>query len=143
MSARDDPDAVAAAQADLRTAAAELAEAETTRQAARQELARERDRQRTANDARERRLRLRDRLENRRRDARGALADRVASQLARARDAIPAWDDADADAEFALAVARVAAVRAPVIVVDGPFRTAVQARACLDGPVVLASAVGV
>lgn len=139
VAARQDADAIAAAQADLRTAAADLAEAETAHHAARQELARERDRQRAANDARERRLRCRDRLENRQRDARRHLAERESPRLVHALDALPDWPNADDGARHALAAARIAAVRAPVVLVDGPFRTPAQARACLDAPVVLAS----
>lgn len=132
-----DPERVEAAQSSLRDAAAELAAAETAHHAARQELARERDRQRAANDARERRLALEDRLENRGRAARRELADREATRIRRALDAVPDWDGASDDARLALAIARTAAVRAPVVVESGPFRTPGQARACLAAPVVL------
>ncbi len=139
VAARDEPDAVSDAQSELRTAAAELAAAETDHHAARQELARERDRQRAANDARERRLRLQDRLENLRRDARQELADREGGRIDRALDAIPRWPDAIPDSRLALAVVRTASIRSPVVIVDGPFRTSVHARACLAAPVILAS----
>lgn len=132
-----DVDAMTRAQSSLRTAAAELADAETTLHAARQELARERERQRAANDARERRLELEDRLGNLRRAAREELVDREAARLRRALDAIPDWPHAVADARLALAIARNAAVRVPLIVESGPFRTPGQARACLAAPVVL------
>jgi len=130
-------DTVGDAQAKLRTEAAALAEAETALQTAREELALERDRQRAANDARERRLRLQDRLENLRRDARRTLAVDEAARTERALDAIPDWPEASADARYALALARNAHCRAPVVVTDDPFRTAVQARACLAAPVIL------
>lgn len=139
VAAREGSADVESARADLRSAAADLAAAETTREAAHQTLERERTRQRAANDARERRLHLRDRLENHRREARRDLAARIAPALERAHDSLPRGSTADETAGFALAVARIAALRAPVIVVDGPFRTAMQARACLDAPVVLAS----
>lgn len=132
-----DPERVASAQASLRDAAAELAEAETAHHAARQELARERDRQRAANDARERRLALEDRLANLQRAARRELAEREADRIRRALDAVPDWPGASEDARLALAIARTAAVRAPVVVDSGPFRTPGQARACLAAPVVL------
>lgn len=132
-----DPEGVAAAQSSLRDAAAELAAAETTHHAARQELARVRDRQRAANDARERRLTIEDRLANLQRAARRELVERNVDRTRRALDAIPAWPGATDDARLALAVARNAAVRAPIVVEDGPFRTPGQARACLAAPVVL------
>lgn len=132
-----DGDAMTQAQSSLRTAAAELADAETTLHAARQELARERERQRAANDARERRLELEDRLGNLRRAAREELAERDAERTRIALDAVPDWPHATADARLALAIARNAAVRAPVVVESGPFRTPGQARACLAAPVVL------
>lgn len=127
----------AAAQSSLQDAAAELAAAETTHHAARQELSRERNRQRAANDARERRLALEDRLANLQRAARRELAERNADRVRRALDAAPDWPDAGGDVRLALAVARTAAVRAPIVVEDGPFRTPGQARACLAAPVVL------
>ena len=132
-----DPARVASAQASLREAAAELAAAETAHHAARQELARERDRQRAANDARERRLAIEDRLANLRRTARRELAGRDGARIRRALDAVPDWPRAGEDARLALAIARTAAVRAPVVVDAGPFRTPGQARACLAAPVVL------
>lgn len=126
-----------AAQSSLRDAAAELAAAETAHHAARQELMRERGRQRAANDARERRLALTDRLANLRRAARRELAERNTEGIRRALDAVPDWPDAGEDARLALAIARTAAVRAPVVVEGGPFRMPGQARACLAAPVVL------
>lgn len=138
VAARDDPGAVDQSQAELRAAAAVLAETETTLHAAEQALARERERQRAANDAREYRLRLRDRLENLERDARRELATRSMTLTERALDAIPDWPAGTDDARWSLAVARTAQLRAPIIVADGPFRTPVQARACLAAPVVLA-----
>lgn len=125
-------------KAELRTAAAELAEVETALQVAREKLSRERDRQRAANDARERRLRLQDRLENLGRDARRELAVDEAARAERALEAVPDWPDATADSRFALSLARNATCRAPIVVASGPFRTASQARACLAAPVILA-----
>lgn len=132
-----DPEQDAATRSSLRDAAAELAAAETAHHAARQELARERDRQRAANDARERRLALEDRLANLRRAARRELAERNTARTRRALDALPQWPEATADARLALAIARTAAVRAPIVVEAGPFRTPGQARACLAAPVIL------
>lgn len=139
VAATGDAEEVAAARADLRTAAAELAEAETSHHAARQRLDRERVRQRAANDARERRLRMEDRLANLERRARRELADRERPRLERALAALPDWPKGDRDAAAALAVARIADLRAPVVLVGGPFRTAGQARAALAAPVFLAS----
>lgn len=138
VAAEPDPESESDAQAELRATAGRLAEAETAHHAATQELARERDRQREANDARERRLRLQDRLENRRRDAHEELASGESERVRRAQEGLPEWPGATDDARLALAAVRVGQIQAPVVISGGPFRTPMQARAALAAPVVLA-----
>lgn len=103
------------ARARLRETAARLSELETRRIAAEQT----RERTRELRDRRERRLRLEDRLANARRDARAALVEAVRVEYAAAVDAVSVADPADPfDApppSAALAVLRVADVRAPVV----------------------------
>ncbi|MFB6070336.1 MAG: hypothetical protein ABEJ76_04870 [Halanaeroarchaeum sp.] len=133
------------AEAALREAAATLSEVETDRLAARQALAAAEREARSARDARDRRLRLVDRRDNLERRARRWLAAREYPRFARALAALPMAADAGSEpADFGgsgfqagLAVARIAALRAPVVLVDGPFETATEARAALDAAVVL------
>lgn len=131
-----------AVERDLRETVAALSEAETEELAAEQALAAAEDAARRARDARERRLSLVDRRDNLRRRARDRL---VAAALPRFRSALRSLPFADADPlepfdapplHGALAVARIARVRAP-LVVAAPFPTATAARAALDAPVVL------
>jgi hypothetical protein len=134
------------AEAELREAVRDLSEAETERVAAEQALARARERAREARDARERRLRLRDRERNLARAARDHLAERHYDAFADAVEAVPG--DADPgdhpaecqgdDATVVLAGARMADLRAPVVVACGRFASAAAARRTLDTPVLLA-----
>lgn len=132
-------------QAELREAIAELAEAETERHAAEQALAAAEREARAMRDRRERRLSLVDERDNLARRARSILAEREYSRFRRALSALPVEARAGAapgdfvgnTADAALAVARIAAVRAPIVLVDGPFADRVTARAALDAPVVL------
>lgn len=92
----------------------------------------------------ERRLQLQDRYHNLERQARRELADRLETQFTRALAAVPGDSTATdsklpTDVTAALAVARLAPVRAPVVVACGRFETAVAARAALHAPVVLVS----
>lgn len=134
-----------AATADLREAVTALSEAETDAIAAEQALAAAERGARAARDDRDRRLGLADRRDNLVRRARTVLAERTYPRFRRALDALPVEASAGEEpADFegavtaaALAVTRIAALRAPVVVVDGPFSRPVEARAALDAPVVL------
>lgn len=134
------------ARAELRETAARLSELETERIAAEQT----RERTRELRDRRERRLRVEDRLANARRDARAALVGRVRDEYDRAVAAIrgdegdrPADQFAVAAPVAALAVLHVARIRAPVVL-DGVhrtldadrFRDPAEAAGWLDAPVV-------
>jgi hypothetical protein len=143
----------------LRAAIATASERETEVLAAEQALARERERARTARDARERRLMLEDRVGRLERDVRARLADAGWSVFADAVESVPGGDDAvesvpgcdDAvvggepgtfvgdDVTAALAVVRVADVDAPVVLAAGRFGDADVAHRVLDAPVVLAT----
>jgi len=134
VAALRDVDAVSTSVREAhRAAAAELADAETERVAAAESLTRLRREARRVRDRRERRLALADRERRLSREARSALADAVRPSFERARRAVPsgAWRDA-------LAVARVARMRAPVVLAGGPFERPARAAACLDAPVILA-----
>ncbi|MFB6133240.1 MAG: hypothetical protein ABEJ44_07560 [Halanaeroarchaeum sp.] len=132
-------------RSDLRAAIAELAEAETERHAAEQSLRATEAEARAMRDRRERRLTLVDERDNLARRGRSALAEREYPRFRRALAALPVEAAAgEAPEEFvgesvaaALAVARIATVRAPVVLVDGPFSAAIAARAALDAPVLL------
>lgn len=102
-------------RAELRETAARLSELETQRIAA----AQTRERARELRDRREERLRLEDRLANARRDARATLVERVRDEYEAA--VVTVSDEADDPFSVpapiaALAVCRVARVRAPVVV---------------------------
>jgi hypothetical protein len=109
-----DPDDL---EADLAEATAALSEAETERAAAREALDRAERRAREERDARERRRRLQDRAANLERAARAHLVERVREEYAAA--VADLCGDCDPfsvpDDVAALAVARVADLRAPVV----------------------------
>lgn len=136
--------AVADARERLAAATTELTEARTERLAAEQALDRATERAREARSVRERRLRLEDRLGNLRRRARAYLADGVYDGFVDALDEVPGDASAGDDpSEFAadpttgtLAIARIAEIRAPVVVACGRFRGADTAAAAIDGPVI-------
>ena len=112
-----------AAREALETAAASLAEAQTTRIAAEQALDRAREQAVASRDERDRRLRLQDRLENRRRVARRELSRVVYPAFQDALAALPTGDpdaagDAPGDYAGSRLVASVAAVR--IASIDGP-----------------------
>ncbi|MFB6134053.1 MAG: hypothetical protein ABEJ55_03615 [Halanaeroarchaeum sp.] len=130
--------------AALRTAIASLAEAETESLAAEQALATAEREVRTLRDHRERRLALVDERDNLRRRARATLADRVEGAFRRALAAVGerAPDGSSGGGDLgeegvAIAVARIADVRAPVVLATDRFATPVAARAALNGPVIL------
>lgn len=144
---------------ELADATRELSERETERAAAREALDHARRRARESRDARERRRRLEDRLANLEREARAHLVDAVRAEFATAVDGLPgAVDDGDAAAQLdadadpqsdadadpldgddvtaTLAVARVANLRAPVVLACERFETPAAAAAWLDAPVI-------
>lgn len=143
LNARQEADLPTDAVSDrLEELTRELTAAETSQIAAQEALERAEARAAAARDARAERLSLVDRRENRRRAARAWLAEAVAESVERAARALPTRTDpaaADGDPHAAaLAVARVGTVSAPIVLVDSPFETALQARAALDAPVILA-----
>ncbi|MEE6209751.1 hypothetical protein U3A55_06255 [Salarchaeum sp. III] len=119
------------AAADLRRATLELTDAETERVAAEQRLDAAESRLRRERNARESGLRRADARHNHPERAAAARAALARPLVDRARAAVPDWK------ANALAAARAARTRAPVIVENGPFRRAAQAAACLGAPVVL------
>jgi hypothetical protein len=128
---------------ELAAAARELSERETERAAAREACDRAERRAREARDARERRRRLEDRAANLERDARAHLVDACRPEYARALAAVPGrapsadGDPFDADpVPAALAVARVARLRAPVVLAVDRFESARAAADWLDAPVI-------
>ena len=126
------------AEADLAEATRRLSEVETERIAAEQALARARERARETRETRRQRLRLEDRAGNLRRAAREALAERVRDEFEAARDAIPDTE-LPAETRDALAVARVAAPNAPIVLAGeaDPFGGPEAAVRWLDAPVIL------
>lgn len=131
--------------ARLREAIASLSEAETENVAAEQALTRAEREARATRDERDRRLSLVDERDNLARRARSVLSERVYPQFRRALDALPVDECAGSEPggyggrSFAtgLAIARIARLRAPVVIVDAPFDDPVAARAALDAQVVL------
>ncbi|WP_135821606.1 DUF7856 family protein [Halostella litorea] len=121
----------------------ELSEVRTERVAAEQALRDAREAARAARDARDRRLRLEDRVRNLRSAAREHLSAAVAEPFADAVAAVPGEGRvADEPAGFegdpvtaALAVVRVAAVDAPVVLACDRFDSAAAAADTLDAPV--------
>lgn len=119
----------------LREAARELSEVETERVAASQARAATR----ASRDRRERRLRLEDRAATLEREARAHLVDAVRDRYARAVRALSpeSGDPFEVDPVVAaLAVLRVARVRAPVVLAVDRFADPGAAARWLDAPVV-------
>lgn len=146
-----DSQQLAEAEADLEDAVRALSEAETERLAAEQRLARAERAARRARDARERRLRLQDRAANLRREARSTLARRAYPAFREAVADLPGTDerpqpdavpeelpegDASEPTAAALAIARIAAVDAPIVLATLPFSSVTAAATWLDAPVV-------
>lgn len=136
-----------AVERDLRETVAALSEAETDQLAAEQALAEAERAARRARDARERRLSLVDRRDNLRRRAREQLVADARSRFREALRALPVDSPPSQGSDpltagdvpplhAALAIARMARVRAP-LVVAAPFPSATAARAALDAPVLL------
>jgi len=139
--ARDgEPAAEHEAEERLADAVRALSEAETERLAAEEALDRARSDAREARDARERRLELQDRIDNLERDARAELARRVRPPVDAAAVAVPGgratrFEEAD-PVTARLAAARVADLRAPVVLVRRRFGSVERAAAWLDAPVI-------
>ena len=141
---RERDESVGNTEAALEAATEALAEAETERIAAEEKLQQHRQRAREDRDRRERRLRLQDKRDHLARAARRHLAEAVYDDFAAAVAAVPGDAHAgDEPGEYegdsttaALAVARVAEVRAPLVVSCGRFRDADAAVDCLGAPVV-------
>lgn len=127
----------------LSAAVAELAAAQTDRVAAEQTLDRARKRAREVRARRRERLRLQDRIGNLERAAREHLAGELATPFAGAVAAVPGEGRVpDTPSSFtgedvtaALAIARLADLRAPLVLAAGRFETAAAASNCLDAPV--------
>ncbi len=130
------------AESELRSVTQELAETETKRIAAEQTLEAARGRQQYARDTREQRLRLRDRKANLERRARRHLVRQVHERFVTAIEAVPGQGRTMTPGTFegdsvtaALALARVARIRAPVVLASDRFDTAEAAANCLHSPV--------
>jgi chromosome segregation ATPase len=134
----------AAAEEALADATARLSEAETERLAAEQAHDAAQRRAREARTARERRLRLEDRVANRRRDARRALVSELAEAFPAAVDSVPGAARLSLEplgvegdpVTAALAAARLAELRAPVVDDTGRFAAATIAVERLGTPVI-------
>ncbi|MFC7081752.1 hypothetical protein [Halorussus caseinilyticus] len=126
-----------AAESDLEDATRRLSEVETERIAAEQALSRARDRARANRARRRERLRLADRESNLRRRVRETLADEVREAFEGARSRAPS-NAVRESVRTALAVARVAELDAPVVLVSGVdcFESAEAAARWLDTPVI-------
>jgi hypothetical protein len=131
------------AEAELRETARELSEAETERYAAVQALERARERAREHRDTRETRFAREDELANLEREARAWLAEQVGAAVAAAVVAVPratATGIEEADpVTLRLAAARVARLRAPVVLACRRFPDAGAASRWLDAPVLRVS----
>jgi hypothetical protein len=131
-------------EAELAEAVAALTEAETERIAAEQRLERIERTARSERDARQRRLRLADRVDNLRRRVRRDLVTSVYDEFGSAVDALSGEaapgtcpsEYAGDRTTAALAVARVARLRAPIVVSVEPFDAPAETAAWLDAPVI-------
>jgi len=132
---------VAEAASELEAAVRELSEVETEGTAARQRLDSAREAARDRRETRERQFRLEDRIANLEREARAHLVARLREPYADAIEAVPGSGRVDdpfaADpVTAALAVARVGAPSAPVLLECDRFASAARAGEFLDAPVV-------
>jgi hypothetical protein len=134
----------AAAETALADAAERLSEAETERLAAEQAHEAAERRARRARSVREQRLRLQDRVANRRRDARRALITELTGAFDAAVADLPgavtlSTDPLRVDGDpvtAALAAARLADLRAPVIDTTDRFDSATAAAETIGAPVI-------
>lgn len=135
---------VSETESNLAAAIERLSKVETERIAARQRLDRLERRANDARDDRERRLQLQDRLGNLERAIRRELAGEIYGRFASAVESVPGEGTAgDRPGEYtgdpvtaALAVVRVAAMDAPVVLATERFERAATAADCLDAHVV-------
>ncbi|WP_231186132.1 hypothetical protein [Haladaptatus sp. DYF46] len=143
---RDSDGNLEEAESKFRNATRKLAEIETERIAAEQALEDARERQRSVRDDRERRLRLRDRKSNLERAAREYLARHVHADFVSAMEAIPGGKREPCrttkrksfegePVTAALAIARIARIRAPVVLACERFESTRAAADCLNAPV--------
>lgn len=129
----------------LSEAVAALANAQTDRVAAEQTLDRARKRARETRARRRERLRIEDRIGNLERAARKHLARELRAPFVAGVAAVPGEGSVPGapssftgdEVTVALALARLADLRAPVVLAADRFRTAAAAARCLDAPVVL------
>ncbi|SEN67941.1 hypothetical protein SAMN05216388_1004170 [Halorientalis persicus] len=126
-------------EADLAAAIQEFTAAKTDLIAARENHEAATEAARAARDARERRMELEDRLANRRRAARASLADGLTDEY-REAVAVAPWETPTdpfqvGDVTAALAVARVADLRAPVVLSCDRFADPATAADWLDAAV--------
>lgn len=140
QAARDAGRDAADVEADLAEATRALSEAETERAAAREALARAERRVREARDARERRRRLQDRVANLERAARAHLVAELRPSYEAALASLLGGSPADPFAvdpvEGALAIGRVADLRAPVVLDCDRFASVRAAADWLGAPVI-------
>lgn len=132
-------DTTPAAEA-LADAITDLSEAETREAAARQSLERDRESRRARRDRQERRFRLEDRVANLERKARATLVDEVRERYEDALETLPGAVHGDDPLAVdpipaALAIVRIAATPAPVVVALDRFDSARAAHEWLDAPV--------
>ncbi|WP_459193584.1 DUF7856 family protein [Halosimplex sp. J119] len=130
-------------EAELAEATRELSEYETERAAAREALERAERQARESRDARERRRRLEDRRANLERSARAHLVGRIREEYEAAVAEVPEAPTDGSDDPFevddvtaALAVGRVAALRAPVVLACDRFESVGAAAEWFDAPIV-------
>jgi hypothetical protein len=126
---------------DLAEAVAALSEAETAAAAADQQLDRSREAARERRERHERRLRLEDRVANLERAARAHLVEQTRDDYADCLRDVPGVESIEdplaADpVPAALAIARFAALSAPVVLVCNRFGSPAAASEWLDAPVV-------
>ncbi|MFD1586221.1 hypothetical protein ACFR9U_04450 [Halorientalis brevis] len=140
QAARERGDDTEELEAELAAAVRDLSEAETERVAARERFDAARDAAREARDVREQRLKLADRRANLERAARAHLVEQVDTEYAEAVAAVPGrtpTNPYEADGvTAALAVGRVAALNAPVVLDCDRFDSPEAAASWLDAPVV-------
>lgn len=131
----------AAAAEELADAIADLSEAETESAAAEQQLGRVRTAVRERRDLQERQFELEDRLANLRRRARSDLVGAVQNEFATTLAAVPEYQPGDDPLDAppvpaALAIASLAALRAPVVLAIDRFDSPGAASEWLDAPVI-------
>jgi chromosome segregation ATPase len=130
-----------AAQQELEAAIRRLSERHTSATATIQQRDRNREHARKRRDRHERKLRLEDQIANLERQARRSLVDRLAGEFAEAVDQVPGTATppdpfAASPPVTALAIARLAAIDAPLVLACDRFDSAVAAHDWLDAPLI-------